>query len=385
MRLRLAVGAALMVSFVTPGLAQAGPAQPTLTGAGPFNTQSASSLTAARRALASRASVPAGRYGVGRKPAGVRSDTAPDSWNFVDDGTANGPQPASLCGQSGCPKLAYDPGGQVQYDGTHAYNIFWQPYGSGWATFRQFMNNFYNGISNSGLGTGYYGDLTQYYQTDVSGGSKHYIANYSVFKGSWVDTQAYPTHSGQRYLDNSDAKSEVARAISKAGWPAAFGNQYNIIVGVNGTGAKENICNLGVCYDANGLCAWHSYTTVDNTTVPFTVIGYGPSTHCWPNHCPNDTTGQCNVDGTMNVMSHETFETETDPVVQHSWYLHTSPGFGDEVADVCEHNWDAETYDGGRANHYWNGTYYDLVDEYDLAEYNTPGVYGCVPYGPRYP
>lgn len=94
-----------------------------------------------------------------------------------------------------------------------------------------------------------------------------------------------------------------------------------------------------------------------------------------------------NVDGTMNVLSHETFETETDPLIHSAWWFSdpSSSAYKQEVADVCEHNWDGESYDGGLANHQWNSTYYDLVDEYDLSEYNTSGVYGCVPYGPKYP
>jgi hypothetical protein len=191
-------------------------------------------------------------------------------------------------------------------------------------------------------------------------------------------------------VDNTDAINELNRAISTNGWPVVFGYQYNIIVGTNDTGAKENICQANRSFDDTGgsaLCAWHGKTMINGTTIPYTVDGYGPSTYCWPNHCLNDTTGQCNVDGTMNVLSHETFETETDPLITNAWYYHNtgSPDYGAEVADVCKHQWDGETYDGGLANHEWNSTFYDLVDEYDLAEYNTPGVYGCVPYGPQYP
>jgi hypothetical protein len=108
------------------------------------------------------------------------NSTSPTTWDFIDDstqgtgdGAANdGITPDSLCGQSGCPQLTYTAGGQVQYDDTHAYNIFWQPYGSGWSTFRSQVNTFFNDISNNGAGTGYYGDLTQYYQTDASGGEQ---------------------------------------------------------------------------------------------------------------------------------------------------------------------------------------------------------------------
>lgn len=60
-----------------------------------------------------------------------------------------------------CYRLNYHNSGRVLQAGTYAFNIFWQPYNPtsyNWFDWR--LNTYFSDIN----GTGYYGNLTQYYQ-----------------------------------------------------------------------------------------------------------------------------------------------------------------------------------------------------------------------------
>lgn len=274
-------------------------------------------------------------------------------------------------------------GGPVDHYGTDAMNILWQPYGgSTWNTYNGYMNQLYSDITNSGSGTGYYGNLTQYY--DVIGGTKTYIPNYSAFIASWQDTQGYPS-SG--YVDDATARAEVERAIQVNGWALDSLSQYNVYLGTNSSGGSENACLNGSCFLSGQLCGWHGVVSYQGVYLSYAVIPYGtgPGNGCAPHktgsstlYCPNGQNGGCNVDSALDTSGHETFEVTTDPEpnVATAW----ADSSGAEIADKCVGQYDNLVYDNGQANHYFNNRrYYALQDDWDNH------VTGCTPYGPNYP
>jgi hypothetical protein len=292
------------------------------------------------------------------------------------------PSSAGSVPASGTNNLNYY-GGPVDQYGTDALNVFWEPNGSNWGGYNGYMDTFYNDISNNGTGTGYYGNLTQYY--DVINGTKHNISNYSQFVTSWQDTtQAYPSAG---YVDNTSAAVEVERAIQLNVWPLDSMSQYNLYLGTTSSGGSENACYKGLCFLSGQICGWHETTTYQNVRISFAVIPYGtgPNNGCAPhktgsltNYCPNGQNGGCNVDSALDTSGHETFEVVTDPEPNASTAWEDSGGA--EMADKCQGKYDNLIYDGGQANHYFNNVdFYALQDDWDNQ------ISGCSPYGPKYP
>ena len=82
------------------------------------------------------------------------------------------------------------------------------------------------------------------------------------------------------------------------------------------------------------------------------------------------------ADAAASVASHELTEAITDPLLNAWW------GAGGEIGDLCL-NWYSpaltfgnNTWDGGKANQMWDGSFFELQTEYDNH------TSSCVQVGP---
>jgi len=276
----------------------------------------------------------------------------------------SGPNCIPPCGSN---ELIYQEfGGTVQYGGTYAYNIFWEPPGSGVNYSSYNADN--NALMSDENSTGYYGNLTQYYQQD-SGGT-HYIGNHSSLAGSYIDTSAFPSQTTSNGVTNPQIDAEVQSVISAKGWPQSLAYEYNVFLGVNPHSYQAETLSDGGCGD-------HGRSSLQSNVVD-TAISYGGANNsvCAPPYCPHG----CTIDAALATLAHETMETVTDTIPYTGW-VDTSYR---EIIDKCEANQSLDymdiVYDNNKANHFPGGPdYYLLESMWDNAEY------GCAPYGPTYP
>lgn len=216
--------------------------------------------------------------------------------------------------------------------------------------------------------TGYYGNVTQYYQEDTNG-TYYYITNHSSLQGSYIDTSAFPNQSTSNNLTQGQIDTELASDIQLKGWPTGYSCQYNVILGVNPSSHQGE----GL---SDGACGWHT-TSSKLSNVAYAAVRYGSLSGCAPPDCPNG----CTIDSAAATLAHETMEIVTDTVPYTGW-VDTSYN---EIVDKCEANQSLDymnvVYDGNQANHFPNASppWYLLESMWDNAEY------GCVPYGPTYP
>jgi hypothetical protein len=84
-----------------------------------------------------------------------------------------------------------------------------------------------------------------------------------------------------------------------------------------------------VSCQSGGFCAYHYFTSINGTSLPYIVLPDFAGTGC-KGGCGNWPTWQ----GEMSaVLSHETMETLTDPVVGTGWL--SSDSTCDEIGDIC--------------------------------------------------
>lgn len=140
-------------------------------------------------------------------------------------------------------------------------------------------------------------------------------------------------------LSDGDMQQIVYTVTSAFGLPTGFHAIYNIFLSPG-----QDECQFsGTCYspdNANSFkyCAYHNATQFPNSAVAiYTVEPYQDVSGCSVR--PNTGNGQL-VDSTNSVLSHETFETITDPNTVGAWptgwWNEEDNGvFGQEIGDEC--------------------------------------------------
>ncbi len=198
-------------------------------------------------------------------------------------------------------------------------------------------------------GEPYYHTLTQYYQTDSSGNNQ-YIGPYTRFGGSWQDSSP----PGASQINEADAEAEVTRALDTNNWPTG---DTTLVILFTPSGYSD--CNqLGCSPDA--FCGYHSNTLTHDQT-PYIVVP-APGDHLdkcgaqyfWPadpGHVfPDNLWVQSKAaDSAINIMSHEIFESVTDPeALRDPSTGNTTGGWWDdakgvvtgEIGDKCAYVFD---------------------------------------------
>jgi hypothetical protein len=152
-----------------------------------------------------------------------------------------------------------------------------------------------------------------------------------------TDTGSLGTH-----LSDSSIRTLVTNAITSGKLSLDANGVYFVLT-------SSNIAKTGFC---SQYCGWHTYTTVQNTTVKYSFVGN--ANRCL-NSCAAQTispNGNAGVDGMLSVVAHELEEATTDPQL-NAWY----DSSGAENADKC-----AWTFGGsGSQTLLPSGAYYNMT------------------------
>jgi hypothetical protein len=165
-------------------------------------------------------------------------------------------------------------------------------------------------------GTSYYGMLGQY------GAS-----NSSQVGGEYVDNlNPYPVNTSATVQD-SDIQAEVRRAEAVNGWTGGLGHNFFVMLA---PGETECAPSLGC--SGTDFCGYHeTESDLRGAQTPYEVIPFpeNPSLSglCTVGQSPN---GDPAADDAVNIISHELFETVTDPDLTAWW-----DGAGYEIGDKC--------------------------------------------------
>jgi hypothetical protein len=207
------------------------------------------------------------------------------------------------------------------------FTVFWLPNGRHFEddaskdpAYEQMMNQFIGDIG----GTRHYNLVTQY---DGQFGN---FLNSVTWAGSFVDSIPYP-HAGTANdkITSDDIAAEANRAAGANGWPDG---QNNLVVvftarGVRiSSGTGKEPCGFHGHVDDSGPMGTRTYAEIASVVAPKTSTDDG--INC---DIPDgmNTSAQ---DGSVNTLSHEMFETVTDPT-GHTWAAGS-----DEMADKCEYD-----------------------------------------------
>lgn len=256
--------------------------------------------------------------GVGTTASTVHADVAPVTALCVIN-----------CGSavSGSGNLASH-GGPVESSSTN-YLIFWGPLGETTATgslcqficplfgagpsfgdpdYATLIETFFQSVG----GTSYYGMLGQYG-----------AGNSSDLGGTWVD----PVPFAGATVADSDVQAEVRKAEAANGWTGGVGHNFVVLLP---PGQTE--CDASGACSGTDFCGYHDHEA-DRSGVqtPYIVIPFpeNPATPgtCTAGQSPN---GDPAADDAVNIVSHELFETVTDPLLTAWW-----DAAGYEIGDKC--------------------------------------------------
>ncbi len=325
---------------------------------------------AARAALKNPASFSAvadaqGQYLVSNMPVGLYLCVAAQS------GT---PQPVvalpnavatldfSVC-QSHCRGVSYH-GGDVMHTFT-GYVIFWTPRGArldptGSDTrFRSLVTQYLQDVG----GTSFYGLLTQYW--DATGP----VRNIARLGGAFVDTRPYP-HAGTRAdpLTDSDIYTEIEHVSESQHWSVAPGVAFALVTAYGietcATYEGQRSCSFPLNNDA-GFCAYHSSTSYSTTNSTASYFPYMLIANV--GGCANYDQGAVPygapvADAVINSLSHEQFETVSDPAGE-GWFDNSD---NSEIGDKCELSFGSPARDGSTVR-LANGHGYVLQREWSDA------------------
>jgi hypothetical protein len=236
----------------------------------------------------------------------------------------------------------------------NAYLIFWLPRGATFepggssATFEGLMQRYFRDIG----GTPFYGLLAQYF--DYQGSPQ----NSARLGGVWVDTTPYQ-HCGLNIehctparatradpLGDDDIQGEILRALrDNSGWQAGHTNEFFVFTaaGVEECQSGGNQADGCTFSDIqHSFCAYHSEFTAPAVTGDSTTIyAYMPSAANANGRCsfPSDFTGPNHdniADATLDSVSHEQFESVSDPDASSGWFDDSSSLKREgEVGDKC--------------------------------------------------
>jgi hypothetical protein len=235
-----------------------------------------------------------------------------------------------------CPVVSYH-GGQVMHSVT-AYVIFWLPSGRDFEPggdnqrFETLLTQYFQDVGDTPLSN----IVTQYW--DAHGPATATV----MLGGSYVDTRAYP-HAGTLSdpLLDDDVQGEITRAIAQNHWTSDLDHEFFVVTAYDTQECGD--ASLRACTatgDTRGFCAYHD---VFAGTVYAYIPVVSPCTYLpsfQQNGSPN---GDHVADAVIDSMSHEHFESVTDPQGQ-GWY-DKSPRDG-EIGDKCDESFGAIQPDG---------------------------------------
>ncbi|HEU5438637.1 MAG TPA: carboxypeptidase-like regulatory domain-containing protein [Ktedonobacterales bacterium] len=268
----------------------------------------------------------------------------------------------NLC-QQHCPPVHYHLG-PVMHNYT-AYLIFWQPRGVVFepggsdARFKSLIQRYFHDVG----GTPFFGLLSQYW--DAQGA----VENRSTLGGMWVDTTPYrhcdltgsnchrAGATASDPLRGTDIEAEIRRALQhNATWRTGLNREFFVLTGY---GAEEcsdpdnSFCSFN--HNKHGFCGYHTAAGASGSTKSL-IYAYIPDQANDGYYCSGfgwlSPHGDDIADWTIDVISHEQFESITDPIPYHNagWYDDSSKegnGASTEISDKCVDEFGAIGPDGG--------------------------------------
>jgi phosphate-induced protein 1 len=253
--------------------------------------------------------------------------------------------------QSHCPTFR-NHGGSVM-ESFSAYVIFWLPKGYGYEPygstmrFETLITQYFRDIG----GTALYGLLTQYW------GTQGQIHNHATLGGVFRDSQPYPAAGTRAHpLGARDIESEIGRVMRVAGWSESSTHEFFLFTGYGVQECDYPEYRDGGCTFRSGrndYCAYHSYF---GGTI-FAYIPVIPGCVGLPARSPN---GDVVADSTISIVSHEQFESVTDPMI-NGWYGEIAQK--DEVGDLCFQDYGPIRFDGSNVT-LNNGHRYIVQEEW---------------------
>jgi hypothetical protein len=252
------------------------------------------------------------------------------------------------------PGLVYK-GGPVMHHPT-IYADFWLPPGYSFeppgapATDKDYEDNnlaFFSDVSGSGLA-----DVVRQY-TDKKGP----ISGLLTYGGALIDSRPYPKNRGSQDnpLLDKDIVAEVKLLIKAKKLPIKSNETMFMVYTAYGvqscwsdSGSQQDGCTFS---QDNGYCGYHSFFQYKHANVVYSNLpDLNPdvcNTSDQPITAVNSASGDVAGDIQINNVSHELFESLTDPLPDYKtgW---VSPGGQDvEIGDLCDLAWGPRDDNGG--------------------------------------
>ena len=162
----------------------------------------------------------------------------------------------------------------------------------------------------------------------IAGILPQYVGGVSItYGGSYFDSSGYsPTGT----VTDAQIQAEVRKAQSAMGWSGGLGHNFFVV-----TGPGEKVCASFGCSNTE-FCGYHgTLSDVAGAETAYESIPY-PGSGCLVASTQLPTDAVTNT--AVNVVSHELFETITDPGVgfnDNAWY----DAAGYEIGDKCAYIW----------------------------------------------
>lgn len=185
----------------------------------------------------------------------------------------------------------------------------------------------------------------------------HIVDQYNA-GGTYSFSGDYPaTYDTSNQLQDQDIYNILYSVITQNNLPTGYGSEFHVFLG---SGVQQCSQAAGGCY-AQQYCAYHgSNDWSDIGHVLYSVEPYQDIQGCQISSGSASPNGSL-VDSTASTLSHETFETITDPDVAANnvaWYNSTMG----EIGDVC-----APANGVATASVNLNGATYEIQSEYSNA------------------
>jgi hypothetical protein len=210
-------------------------------------------------------------------------------------------------------------------------------------------------------------------------GKSEFIHVVDQYTGNTADDRytVSNTHVMINYKPNSapftdaDMRAVVHAAAAALGIPGGYGDEFHVFL----PPGQDECFNLGfkVCYSPDdpktfAFCAYHSSADFNDVGhVLYSVEPFQDASGC--SSRPGTPNGQL-ADSTNNVLSHEVFETITDPDGTAWWNSLDNGIFGEEIGDECSFllfTTNAVFFDPSDVT--LNGKSYVAQPEYDNAQH----------------
>ena len=229
-----------------------------------------------------------------------------------------------------------------------------------------------------------YANLNQYYQ--LIGGKGSFIQRDNKAPKLFRDTRKFPTgqctnpDTGVNCITDANLVAEVRHFVVANNLPSGLKYEYFVLT-PNGEGS---------CFDSTcqypsytRYCAYHSYapraagstSEIIYADMPYPTDPGGHNCYYAPGtYSQTSPSGDVEADANINLMSHEQYESVTDPLI-NAWTDST----GSEIGDVCAWQFGDVFPSGGDLQ--INGHPYDTQSEGDNHNLALGGT-GCVFAGP---